>query len=259
MSFAAEKCAWEHKCKNSTEKAVLICLAWFANREGDNAFPSLETICRFTQFADKSVRKALRGLTDDKVVERELQFDDNGGCQPSRYRLLVGFSTPEDLDTVPPVDQTNTPPVDLRQHSVDRQEGDPKKTAESRGGPVNVQGNLEVSKKEGSKEGKKETSLREAKKETRIKDRSRIREDWEPDEKGRTYAAQRGVPDHEISGFRNYHAGKGNLMADWNAAWRTWCDNAVRYGTATGKPIRRTEAEVLFNGWKPTPMVGGLS
>jgi hypothetical protein len=26
----------------------------------------------------------------------------------------------------------------------------------------------------------------------------------------------------ELERFRNYHFGKGSLMADWDAAWRTW-------------------------------------
>lgn len=35
--------------------------------------------------------------------------------------------------------------------------------------------------------------------------------------------------DREIPKFIDYHAAKGSLMADWPAAWRTWCRNALRF------------------------------
>ncbi len=37
----------------------------------------------------------------------------------------------------------------------------------------------------------------------------------------------------EIYGaFRDYHAAHGKLMADWHAAWRTWCRNVRRFNGA---------------------------
>ena len=38
--------------------------------------------------------------------------------------------------------------------------------------------------------------------------------------------------DAEIAKFRDHHAAKGSLMADWDAAWRTWVGNAVQFGRA---------------------------
>lgn len=70
----------------------------------------------------------------------------------------------------------------------------------------------------------------------RTNQRTRIPDDWMPDEAGAEFAAARGVPDAEIEVFRDYHLARGNLMASWPAAWRTWCRNAVRFGTATGSP-----------------------
>ena len=36
----------------------------------------------------------------------------------------------------------------------------------------------------------------------------------------------------ELAKFRNYHEAKGSVMADWQAAWRTWVGNA-RPGVAS--------------------------
>lgn len=47
------------------------------------------------------------------------------------------------------------------------------------------------------------------------------------------YANERGVDIHdEMDGFVNYHQAKGSTFKDWQAAWRTWCNNAVKFGRA---------------------------
>lgn len=66
--------------------------------------------------------------------------------------------------------------------------------------------------------------------------RTPIIEEWQPDERGREFAASLGVPDSQVAAFVDHHMMHGNLMASWPAAWRTWCRNAVRFGAATGTP-----------------------
>lgn len=58
--------------------------------------------------------------------------------------------------------------------------------------------------------------------------RSGIDPDWQPDAADRAVAHRSGVTDleREVTRFRDHHAAKGSLMADWPAAWRTWCGNA---------------------------------
>lgn len=99
-------------------------------------------------------------------------------------------------------------------------------------------------------EGKKETTLRVAKK------RSAVPADWMPDAKGQAYAEARGIGQPEVPKFRNYHAGKGSLMADWNAAWRTWCDNAVSFGKAPGLALEPPARGAKPGGYVPLPMSG---
>ena len=36
----------------------------------------------------------------------------------------------------------------------------------------------------------------------------------------------------ELPKFRDYHTAKGSLMADWQAAWRTWVGNAATFARA---------------------------
>lgn len=45
---------------------------------------------------------------------------------------------------------------------------------------------------------------------------------------------------HEALQFRDYHKARGNKFKDWNAAWRTWCRNALKF-KRTDK-VRRSPA-----------------
>ncbi len=52
-------------------------------------------------------------------------------------------------------------------------------------------------------------------------------DDFSPNEVGELKAKDRGVDvATELEKFRNYHQAKASVMADWQAAWRTWIGNA---------------------------------
>lgn len=71
--------------------------------------------------------------------------------------------------------------------------------------------------------------------------RCRLPEGFEPNEAGMRHAVEAGIDvAAELRQFRDYHAAKGSLMADWQAAWRTWVGNARRFGAASrpaGRPV----------------------
>ena len=63
-----------------------------------------------------------------------------------------------------------------------------------------------------------------------VKRRTQIPDDFEPDETGTAKANESGIPiADEIERFKDFHRGKGNTMLDWQAAWRTWVSNAVKF------------------------------
>lgn len=67
----------------------------------------------------------------------------------------------------------------------------------------------------------------------RARARSPLPDDWQLDDQDTAYAISRGFGevtlDQMARAFSNYHRGKGNLMADWHAAWRTWCENEIKF------------------------------
>jgi len=62
--------------------------------------------------------------------------------------------------------------------------------------------------------------------------RSVLPDDFEPDETGLQAAAGLALST-ELAAFRNHHTAKATLMADWQAAWRTWVGNARKFNRAT--------------------------
>lgn len=95
-----------------------------------------------------------------------------------------------------------------------------------------------------------ESSLRSdlavpAEKPKRAKPRSQIAEDAQPDEVQRRDAADRTLDQAtfraEWQRFRDHHRAKGSVMADWQAAWRTWLGNIAKFQPARAgpAPLRR--------------------
>lgn len=67
----------------------------------------------------------------------------------------------------------------------------------------------------------------------------------------------------EVARFLDFHAGKGNTMADWRAAWRTWQGNGARFGrrTAAVQPgdASTFETAIVDLGDEPLPRAVGAS
>ena len=60
--------------------------------------------------------------------------------------------------------------------------------------------------------------------------RSRIIEDWQPSARCAAFARDLELDPAALVGpFVDHHLAKGSLMADWEAAWRTWCRNDVKF------------------------------
>jgi hypothetical protein len=61
--------------------------------------------------------------------------------------------------------------------------------------------------------------------------RSRISDCWQPTAKHIADATMAGLDcSAEADQFRDHHTAKGSTMLDWDAAFRTWLRNAIRWG-----------------------------
>lgn len=90
-----------------------------------------------------------------------------------------------------------------------------------------------VTSSRGEERKEEESSLRSdisaPRKASRAKPRTRIGEAAQPTEKDRAFAVECGMDvavfREEWAQFRDYHIREASLMADWEAAWRTWGRN----------------------------------
>ena len=83
--------AMKASIKNGIAKAVLIRLAYMADENAGNLFPSIGHLHRVTSFDVKSVRKAVHELERDGFLRIETQFDHghNGRQTSNRYWLIL--------------------------------------------------------------------------------------------------------------------------------------------------------------------------
>ena len=67
----------------------------------------------------------------------------------------------------------------------------------------------------------------------------RLPEDWRPTDRHASFAAENRLDtDAEAEQFRDHHTAKGSLMLDWDAAFRTWLRNAVKFRKPDPEPPR---------------------
>ena len=81
----------------------------------------------------------------------------------------------------------------------------------------------------------------------RAKPKSKISEDAQPTDRDRQVAFDAGLHGQDFRTewirFRDYHISRGSLMADWQAAWRTWVSNHNRFAKpARDGPSRKIDA-----------------
>lgn len=83
---------------------------------------------------------------------------------------------------------------------------------------------------------------------------------WYPDAAGERYARERSVPiAPTVEKFRDHHVAHGKVMADWDAAWRTWVANEVVFGQRSrGAPkFRNGFLQVIADEGMPSCHPGG--
>ena len=69
--------------------------------------------------------------------------------------------------------------------------------------------------------------------------RHQLPDDFYPDSVGMQKANKSGIdPLVELESFKDYHRGKGTTMLDWQAAFRTWIGNAIKFGAKKNTPTK---------------------
>jgi hypothetical protein len=85
-----------------------------------------------------------------------------------------------------------------------------------------------------------------------------------PTDEQRAWATEGGVGnvDSETAQWWDHHKAKGTTAVDWNASWRTWMRNAVKFaGNGRASPSQSAPASAKARGWldlgNDTPAIEG--
>lgn len=120
MSGAALGWAKAQTAPSMIAKAVLICLADYADAEGV-AWPAVPSLAKEVQVSDRTVQRAIRSLEKEGLLVKEDRTRKDGGQTSNGYRLAFPAVTPGD-NLSPAPRQDVTPPVTLLSPANDPQE-----------------------------------------------------------------------------------------------------------------------------------------
>ena len=202
---------------------VLLAIGSFTGKD-EAAFPKQQTIADMLGLARETVNRAIGALKRFGYIEVEAQKRPDGGQKESLYWVKL------DPLGQPPCDATVTPPVTLSDHTpCDVQESHPRTfhkndTTEQECSVVDARG---ASPPESPEPKKSSGRVRG------IARKTQIPPNWAPGITAYAFASKSGLSreeiNHEADQFRNSAAASGRTYADWDAAFRTWLGNTVKW------------------------------
>lgn len=248
MSVKLMGAAWELDIEPN-KKFVLLALSDHANDENFCAWPSLARLCTKTSLARSTVAKLLKALEEEGYITRLRR-----GTQTTVYELNAG----DWFDT-------RTSPA----HGLVRQSDPPSPThgpalvrQSDGGGPTHGPRTVREPSEEPSGNHQKESRGKRATEGRRLPDEFALTDQ-------RLEAARKqGLSDDEASEeldkFCDYWRGvpgQRGRKADWEATWRNWCRNAVKFRQqrGSGSAKRSNQNADAINRWlEQTDAIDGV-
>jgi uncharacterized protein DUF1376 len=213
--------------------------AWMDGTEGlsDGEYRAYDVVCNLIYLNDGPIVVNERGFAG-RCNQHLLAFRKHFQALVTKRKLIVAADgkvsnrrVEAELRKRKPAPQTLSQPPANPQRTPDQPpEGLARKSLE------NIDPRFQ-----GGSEGKNATlslplgvsDSKEGKISTKKKNLSTLPGDWQPTVADLDYGAEHGFDrkrTYEIAGaFADFHRSKGNRMADWSAAWRTWVRNEVKF------------------------------
>lgn len=228
---------WMKICKDTPDKPEVLIIATKLNIHPDIAFARCFRLWSwFDSNTTNGVTNGVTKVTLDALLNRD------GLCDAMIDVCWLGQDA-EGCLFLPNFDYHNSETAKTRAMSAKRQDkfrkngnnSNAESNAESNGTSVTkVTGDALLEKR---REEKKETITQDkpARKKTTPHP---LPDDFAPNETSISLAKSLGISwQAEIPKFRDHHSQKGTVGRDWQAGFRTWLNNAVKFGTATKATI----------------------
>lgn len=216
MSFQAVAWAIEVRVGDPILKNLLMAICHHADRETWSCWPSQDLLAYETEVSKRTIQRKLEELEERGFLRIEKRRNQDGTQANSVLTLTGGQAV------------TLQPPVDKNALTGGQKPGSP---GDNTCPPVKKQSEQEEQSLF-SAEWKKPTasSVKPKKIKHQIPINFAITEDHMCFARERNFAPAEARLMFEK--FKAYHQGKGSLMLDWNACWRTWVLNQVGFRDA---------------------------
>ncbi len=216
MSLQAIEAAVNTPAPSHAAKLVMFALAYHHNSLTGRCFPSYDRLAKETGLNKSSVIRAVTELCGAQLLRKHKGRGKAHGQASNSYTLVFMSQRVMDLQgsrTVQP----------------DRESPPPTAKASGVGGAVSPK----------------------PKRPTRAKPRTRISESWKPRSEEKKFALESGFSPEETTtmalDFRLYWEGEGKTKANWNATFKRWIINQIKFRSRddgrTGTPTERRGAE----------------
>lgn len=210
---------------------VLLAIGSFTSKN-KAAYPKQRTIAEMLGIARETVNRSIKVLRELGYVSVEHQQRDDGGQRESLYWVNLD---PSDADVTAPVidanpcDETITPPVTSCDHTPCDHTASHLRTSHKN---LFTEANASVERAGASIPPNPEPKIRSG----RVRGSARktsLPDNWAPTITAYATASKLGMTreeiNHEADQFRNSAIANGRTYADWDAAFRTWIGNNVKW------------------------------
>ena len=225
------------------------------NERTGECFPSIERIAAVTGLSRSAVNRAIDKLREGGWINshrtRGPSVYSIRDVSPAAH-LEVARCVTSGTSDVPPAALLDVPPAAHRTLSIEHSNLT-HASPSLRSGENAPAENRDLFVQDGTSRKKEVAIGKEPKR--RKKPKVPLPPDFVLDERRRLYALDKGVRPDRVAdvfeAFQNHHLAVGNEWSDWDAAWRKWASNEVKFsargrnGSAGGPTILEKAAKLL--------------
>jgi len=217
MSIKVMTLVWENFKRGGSEKLAMLALADWCNDDGGSLHPSIKGVAEKINSSESQARRIIHKFIDEGLLTVIANHGGGNPGQSRHYKLNIGMlSTPSTHDTRTPCTDA-TPSIDATPSTHAR---DPLHPCALPLAPMTPEPPLTIIK----------PSLV---KKTKINKSIPVPEKFEVTPKMFDWACEQGIPEDKIKieteQFVDRNKSLGSKYIDWNAAWRTWMRNSVKF------------------------------
>lgn len=223
MSVRVMSLVWDNFNRGGSEKLAMLALADWCNDEGGSLHPSVSGVAKKINVSESQARRILHGFISDGYLTVIANHEGGNPGQSRHYKLNVKMLSTPCMDATPSA--SATPSMD----ALDPLHGCALPLA-----PMTPEPPLTINKPSLGNQPEKVVNIKKAKSEK--KKATSVPKDFEVTGEMFDWAVAEGVNETrvrpETEQFLDRNKSKGTTYLDWNAAWRTWMRNAVKFSGA---------------------------